>query len=153
MATRTVLITGDAAVNRKLARLRTTEAKKVLRKAARPAMKPVLNQIRSAARAFKRTGQLAKSIKLRALPRSRKRFGVRIIAKTKYAAPQEWGWRIGTKGSGRRGRIYDRRTGRVRRKIEGKFFMKHAADKQRPAALRIYNRKIAQGIEEAFGRS
>ena len=74
--TKMLILTGDAKLNRQLARLSSNEAKKVIREAARPVMKRVLPRVKMAT-PYK-TGLLMRSIKITAIKRSRKRFGVRM---------------------------------------------------------------------------
>ncbi len=139
MAKVTVVMTGDKAINRKLKRLSGKEQKSVVRKAIRPALKPVLQQARGNAKEFKRTGKLSRSIKIRSMKRSRTRFGARVTTGTStsdyqgkafYGAFLEYGWK--SAGSGR--------------KNEGRHYMKDAAKTKQAEAIRIYRNGIRQGI-------
>jgi len=134
MAKKAFIITGDKKLNRALFRLEKTEAKKIVRKAAREALRPVLSQAK--ANAPEDTGRLVASLKIRALKRSRKRFGATVQTaagnfqgETYYGGFQEWGW-----------------VARSGNKIPGDRFMLRAAITERQPALRIYRRLISNGI-------
>lgn len=73
-----VKIEGDKALIRKLNRLADKEAKKVIRIAYRAAAKPIFNEVKRKCPVV--SGKLKKTLKLRALPRSRVRIGMEIIA-------------------------------------------------------------------------
>jgi hypothetical protein len=134
MASRTVILTGDKKLNRLLKDLAGKDGKAAVRKAARPALKPVLN----AAKQFspEDEGTLVRSLKIRALKRSRRHFGAQaqtkdgnFKGKTFYGGFQEWGWKQGKRGSA------------GRKEIQGFHFMLRAAIETRARALAIY-RKI-----------
>lgn len=99
-----MVLTGSEELNRKLGELSSKQAKEAIRKAARPALQPTLAAAR--ANAPKRSGRLQRSIKIRAIKRSRSRIGARVTTaksdnqfsgKTFYAAFQEWGWKTGSR--------------------------------------------------------
>ncbi len=120
------------------------------------------------------TGRLARSIRLRAMKRSRSRVGARITTnaydnlyqgKTFYAAFQEFGWKTGKRvrntdlGIKRFKRRTEsqvneatRREGR-RRQVPAKSFMKRAAEARKDAALKIYKEEIEAGILKIVGAS
>jgi hypothetical protein len=100
----TVTLTGSESLNRKLLELTSTQAKAAIRSAARPALQPTLQAARSLCPA--RDGKLRKSIKIRAIRRSRTRVGMRLTTgksdnafsgKTFYGGFIEWGWKTGTR--------------------------------------------------------
>jgi len=136
----TVVITGDKKLNRALKKLPSAEQKKVFKAAARPAVKPVMQQARQNAQRDKKTGTLAKSIKVRAIPRSRVRIGIRVTTSSEsftgnyYASFQEYGWKSG-KGN---------------TKIAGRNHMKDAASVKGPAALKDYSQRMKKAIQDTF---
>lgn len=137
----TIVLTGDAGVNAMLRTLAGPQAKKVIRTAARKALKPVAAAARTLAP--RDTGALAKAVKIRALKRSRSRTGARVtigagefIGKTFYGGFQEWGW---TTKSGR--------------KVAGLRFLREAADTQKSNALMIYRNEIRQEITKLARRA
>ncbi len=141
----TFVLTGDKSLNRKLARLAGKDAKKVVRKAIRPALKPVQQQARNNAKAFKQTGRLGKSIKIRAIKRSRARIGARVTTgdstgdftgNAYYGAFIEYGWKAGPRGSSNR------------TVVPGKHYMRRAVQAKRQEALRIYREGIRKNIIE-----
>jgi len=139
MAKKTIMV-GDKELNRRLKALATNLGKKIVRKAARPAMKPI--HAAAKANAPRRTGLLQKSIKIRAQARSRKWFGVRVTigkgdykGKTFYGAFQEYGWKTGKKGS------------ENRKEIEDKHFMKQAFDSHKEQARTIFYAGLRAGLD------
>ena len=127
----TVTTTGFPELDRKLKKLKGTEGKKVVRKSARTALKPVLQESRSLAPSD--TGFLKRNIKVRALPRSRKVFGARV-----------------TSGRGKNANSGDAFYGAFlefgTRNIKPRRFMKQAADRKRTQALRIYQNELRKNI-------
>ena len=100
----TVTLTGSDRLNRKLAELTSAQAKAAIRSAARPALQPTLQAARALCPA--RDGKLRRSIKIRAIRRSRTRVGMRLTTsgsdnafsgKTFYGGFIEWGWKTGTR--------------------------------------------------------
>lgn len=100
----TVTLTGSDRLNRKLLELTSTQAKAAIRSAARPALQPTLQAARALCPA--RNGKLRRSIKIRAIRRSRTRVGMRLTTsgsdsaftgKTFYGGFIEWGWKTGTR--------------------------------------------------------
>lgn len=126
-----VRLIGDKALIKKFRRLETVEAKKVLRKALRNAARPIFNETKR--RAPIATGKLKSSIKLRALPRSRVRIGVQIVAGEglDYASFVE----LGTHGN------------------PGKAFMRGAADEYRAKFPDEVGRLAGPEIERAAKRA
>lgn len=98
----TVVLTNTESLNRKLAELTGRQAKEAIRKAARPALRPTLSAAK--ANAPKKTGRLQRSIRIRAISRSRIRVGMRVTTskydnqfsgRAFYSSFQEWGWKTG----------------------------------------------------------
>lgn len=77
--------TGFEELDRLLALLPTTVARKMVREVARPAMKGMKKQIQKAAPV--KSGRLKKSIGLKAMKRSRKFIGVRVTTDSKNGSP------------------------------------------------------------------
>ena len=145
--------------------LTSKQAKEAIRKAARPALQPTLAAARSYAP--RKTGRLKRSIKIRAISRSRTRVGARVTTakgdnqfkgKTFYAGFQEWGWKTGRRTSNRdlgadknkrrtssqRAEAASRNDARKRK--TGLGFLKKAARSTRIAALDLYQQGILQYI-------
>ncbi len=100
----TIILTGSDRLNAKLLALTTAQSKAAIRSAARPALKPTLDAARALCPAGK--GKLRRSIKIRAIRRSRTRVGMRLTTsksdnaftgKTFYGGFLEWGWKTGTR--------------------------------------------------------
>lgn len=127
-----VITTGDKKINRMLKRLTSKEAKKILRKSMRHAMKPVQQEAKGNAKQFKESGVLQRSIKIRSLKRSRTGFGIRVSSSTKtgkfnggfYGSFQEFGTKA----------------------IAKKQFMTRAANTKGKVAVRLYREKVKQDI-------
>ena len=138
----TVVITGDKKLNKALKKLPSKEQKKVFKAAARPAIKPVMQQARGNANLFKETGALAKSIKVRAIPRSRVMIGIRVTTRSEdfaekyYAAFQEFGWKAG----------------KANKPIPGRNFMKDAAAVKGASVLKDYSNRMSKAIKATFTR-
>jgi len=150
----TVVITGDKKLNRALKKLPSAEQKKVFKAAARPAVKPVMQQARQNAQRDKKTGTLAKSIKVRAIPRSRVRIGIRVTTSSEsftgnyYASFQEYGWKSG-KGNTKIA-FFGWKFGKGNTKIAGRNHMKDAASVKGPAALKDYSQRMKKAIQDTF---
>lgn len=102
-------LTGDKQLLKRLRELQPKLQKRGLTKAARLAMKPMHAKAKSSAP--KESGTLRKSIKLRAMKRSRVRVGMHISTsesmfegKTFYGAFQEFGWHVGKRDNKLRSR-------------------------------------------------
>lgn len=154
---------GDRVLAAKLRGLTDSQAKKAILGACRESIKVIQKEAKTLAP--KRTGALQRSIKVRAIARSRKRIGVRVTTaktdnmyagKTFYAAFQEFGWKTGkrrqkqTTPSGKDGKQASQDSGQVRRQIEGKEFMKQAADRKKNAALEIFRTVIDTYIRKVM---
>lgn len=143
-----VVLTGVPELDRRMKSLGLKLGKKIVRKAARRAIKPV--QSAAQRRAPKDTGALRKSIKIRAMKRSRSNFGVVVTTGASagnafsgdqfYGAFQEFGWKTGKRGS-------DNRT-----EVEGVHFMENAAEAKRRSVQRNFARFIKEGIESEAPR-
>jgi len=162
-----VVMTGSEELNRKLAALTNQQAREAIRKAARPALKPCLQTARRVAP--KRSGKLRRSIKIRAIARSRTRIGARVTAsasdtlysgKTFYGGFQEWGWRAGKRTTnadlgadrGKRRTTAQRAIAKgrndSRKKIPGLNFLKKSAQSTREECLYLYRTAIIDYIEK-----
>lgn len=89
MAGRTVILTGDKELDRKLLALKTTKMKAAVRKGTRAGAKLV--QADAKQRFPRDTGAAARSLKVRALPRSRRWVGHQVTTKVFYAGHVEYG--------------------------------------------------------------
>lgn len=134
-------VTGVEDIDRKLADLEGAIAKKIFRKAIREAARPMLQQVK--ANAPVGSGELKKSIKLRAIKRSRVSFGMRIgtdagdyQGKQYYAPMVELGHKHGKRGLPNR------------KQIPGRHFIRKAfkdtAQSVKDDALKL----ILEGIEQ-----
>ena len=169
MAAQVLIVTGTEELNVKLAKLAGKDAKAAIRKASRVALKPVAEAAKS--NAPRKTGRLARSVKVKAITRSRSRVGSRVTTsgdgnafsgETYYGGFQEYGWK-----AGRRTRNADlgmdptrwarrnaaqkaeaTRRNNSRRSIAGTQFMKRAADAKKEIALQIYRTELARLIVE-----
>lgn len=167
MAKDHLVLTGDAELNRKLRELGGPKQKAAIRKASRAALKPVAAAAK--ANAPKRSGRLRKSIKVKAIKRSRSRVGSRVTtSKTDnqfkgrqfYSGFQEYGWRVGKRATNadlgvkkrkRRTSVqseYVAAKNAARRRIKGSEFMTRAAKSHKQIALRIYREEVARFIRE-----
>jgi len=124
MAKTTLIVTGDKRLNRKLAKLKGPEGKKVIRKASRAAMK--VYQFAAKQNAPSRTGTLKKQIKVRAMKRSRVKVGTMVRAT----------------GDGFYGNFLELGT----RHIDAMNFMRMAAKDNQSRILAIYRRDLGREI-------
>lgn len=115
----TIVLTGSEALNRKLLELTSKQAKEAIRKAARPALQPTLQMARALCPV--KSGKLRRSLKIRAIRRTRTGVGMRVATygssfagKTFYGGFIEWGWKTGTR-SKEAGAIARKETRRLRR--------------------------------------
>lgn len=127
-------IKGDKELIRKLDKLAKKDIKKAIRKGSRAGAKVVQREAKSIAP--KDSGQLAKSIKVRSLKRSRSTIGTTASNAFRgteqfYGAFQEYGY-----------------TSRGGNKIEGKGFMKQASDNVGEKALRVMIDEMKQVIQD-----
>lgn len=163
----TIIITGDAAADRALKEFATNAQRRIVRKATREGLRPVLTAAK--ANAPRKSGRLRKSIKLRAMKRSRTKVGARITTgtagsdfqgKTYYGAFQEFGWRVGKRAKEvRRAQNFTlKRKVRApgeslntaidnRRQIPGRKYMANAAETKRDQAQAIFRRVVQEEIE------
>lgn len=168
MAVAAVVLTGSPEVNRALAELKGPKQKEAIRKASRAALRPVLDQVRTTAP--KRTGQLSRSVKVRALTRSRSRVGARVSVSARsnfkgkafYAGFQEYGWKVGRRvrnsDLGMDPKNWARRTATqkaeaakrnaARRQVKGTEWMKKAAQAKRQMALGIYRAETIRWVRQ-----
>ena len=133
----TVTITGVPELDRKLRTISNKLGKKFVRQGARRALKPVAATAKRLAP--DNTGALKRSIKVKALGRSRKRFGSRVttgVGTLKnsggvyYGGFQEWGW---TTNSGSH--------------VLGQGFMHNAARMKQRSAVAIFTGYVRREIE------
>ena len=120
MARFRVDLKGEEELFKKLRTLRKTMQKKIVRQAQRPAFK-IVEQTAKAIVPVE-TGRLRRSIKTRAVKRSRKRFGVMVRTDVPYAAPVEFG-HMRKDGSFVRPRSFLRHSFRIRRPRVKKTFI------------------------------
>ena len=182
MASRHIYLTGDAALNAKLKALTSPVAKRVIKESAKPALKPVLRQSQDLAPVRKEgersggevrpPGGLRKSLRIKALRRSRTRYGYRVTTAVDffkghqfYGAFQEFGWKSGAAFKTlatpeTQSRVVIRRTGKSytrtqiikrtkadgRKQIEGRRFLKRAAKATQSEALAIYRRLLSESL-------
>lgn len=164
-SSQTIVLTGNEALNRKLQAVAGAKAKAIIRKAAREALRPAFQAARASAP--RRTGKLARSVKLRAITRSRSRVGARITTsatdnqfsgKTYYGGFQEFGWKAGKRTSNamlgvgkNKKRTTDQkaeaqRRNAARREVPGKHWLKKTADSHQQSTLVRYSDAIETGL-------
>lgn len=141
-----ITILGDKKLQRKLKGLTPALQKKALRKALRAGAKIVAATARQMAP--KRTGAVKRSIKVKAMKRSRGRLGVQVvtgegwfIGPEFYAAFVELGHHIGRRGLGGQ-----------RTHVPGSGFLRKAARQQRGAALGAIRDELARAVTELARR-
>ena len=152
MAQKAVVITGDAELNRKLANLQTKFAKKAIRTAARESLKPLRDRTKRAApvSAAGNTGKyphppgnLRRSVRVLALPRSRKWVGARVSSSEKkslYRGQAFYGGFIEF------GRLTGTRNSPIRYAIPANPFMGRTAKRYQRATIRLYQTHLARAI-------
>lgn len=137
---------------RKLKALPRTVARRVITKAARTAMKPVMKAARD--NAPTKTGAMRKAIKLYALKKNRRgNIGIMVALGSKkkwyagdtfYGAFQEFGWKVGARSG-------VSKTGTdTRKEIEGKHFVERAYQTHGERALRTFMTEVPREIEKAM---
>lgn len=152
-------IQGDKQLIRKFNELPVKVEKTIARKATREAGRPMLAEAKRNAPVA--TGKLRKSLKLRALRRSRKgRVGVTVGTSNRefsgeqfYGAFQEYGYHLGKRTSSvrkeqrlaRRGRLGSTRDSR--RFVEGTHYLERAFATKQGESQRIMQRELWAGIE------
>lgn len=142
---------GDKRILKKLAGLPPKIQRKVISKSARTAMRPVLNAAK--ANAPKKTGRLKKSLRMRALKRSRKgRIGVTVATSAKwfsgdeyYGAFQEFGWKVGKRAKGHRRKDAEADT---RKQVPGKHYVERAYKSHGEQALKTFLSEVPGQIEK-----
>lgn len=135
-------VTGDVALNKALAALGGKLAMKLERKALRQVSKPVLADAK--ANCPVDSGDLKRSLKLRAMKRSRVRIGLQVATGRKwfsgdtyYGAFQEFGWKTGKRGS------------ENRKQIPPKHFVTKAYEKHKPTIEQAWVAATRGLVEEA----
>ena len=143
---------GDKAILKKLKGLLPKVRRKVISKAAKTAMRPVLSAAKS--NAPTKSGRLRKSLRLRALKRNRKgKIGVTVSTSAKwfagdeyYGAFQEFGWKAGKRTNAMR------RKNNVepdeRKQIPGKHYVENAYKSHGEQALRSFMTEVPVQIEK-----
>ena len=124
----TMVIIGDKALNRKLRKLKGPQAKKIVTRAGRTALRSI--QFAAKINAPVDSGALKKSIKIRAMPRdqsSKKRFGAMVQVKVPYVQPVTYG------------------TSRTRQRDPDPY-LKDAVEHNRTKTLAKYKRELRIGI-------
>lgn len=126
-------IKGIEEIVAKLQALGKTGTKKVLRKAMREALRPMLQEVK--ARLPVVTGEQKKNVKLRALKRSRKSFGYKVELSDPTgemgAVPTEYGWHAG----------------KDKHHIEGQGNIRQAFEATKEQTKTICNVLIKEGLE------
>jgi len=135
-------VTGDKELNRKLQALKGPKQKQAVRKASRESLKATL--VSSVNRAApRRTGLLSRSVKVRALKRSRTQVGARVTVgdglfkgETFYAGFIELGRKTGKRGSSNR------------RTISPNDFIRRTAKRKRQSVLADYRQRLKHLITQ-----
>jgi len=117
-----VTVSGDKELIALLEKTKTTTAKAAIRKGSRAGSKVVLAQARE--EVPQRTGQLRSSLKVRALPRSRRFIGTQVQMQVHYGSFVE----LGTKHQ------------------KAWHFLKHATQEVGPEALHIFEGLIREEL-------
>lgn len=164
------IVLGDSILKEKLKGLTDSEAKNVIQRACRDAMKVVQKAAKAAAP--KKTGALRRSIRVRAIKRSRVRIGARVTTsasdnmytgKTFYGAFQEYGWTwkprkktasdfVGPRRKGYRARPKAAEFVGPRRTNRGREYLKGAIDSTRTKAYEIFNAQIDDHLQKVFAK-
>ena len=121
-----LIIKGDKALIRKLRAIAGKDAKNIIRKASRSALRPI--HFAARANVTVESGALRKAIKLRALKRSRRRVGHQILISAPHAWIQEKG---GNKG---------------KPNYKKQEYIGPAVDHNKEQAFSIFKREVANGI-------
>lgn len=129
----TMVLSGFRRLDKKLKKMVAKDAKKAIRQATRPALKPVLQESKQTVPV--KSGQLKKSLKIRALPRSRRFFGSRV-----------------TSGAGKNQKLGNAFYGAFielgTKRIKAREFMKNAANKKKKQVFRLYKEELKQVIRK-----
>jgi len=157
MAKVSFVVTGFKGLDRALAGLKSARAKSLHRRALRLGMKEVLAEARATIPS--QSGNWRKNLALRAMRRSRKRLGVVLVNKPDayYGSFVEMGWK--TAASRIPNRVSDaalrmagyfvkstKQTAK-QTKVKGRWYMRTAARRAEPAALRIYLAELRRLID------
>ena len=118
----TLVLTGDKKLDAKLAKLKSTDAKRAFRKAARTTIKPFKEDVKQ--ELPKKSGALKKSAKVRAMKRSRRMIGAKVTVDGIYGAFVL----LGTKH------------------IEARRTIRNEADKQRASIQRKFGKNLGREI-------
>lgn len=147
-----VRIEGAREIEKALTEVTKGQGRAAIRKGCRAGAKIV--QAAAKQTVPKKTGLLRKSIKVRAIKRTRTKIGVNVTTgktaslftgKTYYGAFQEWGWKVGKRpGKG---------SADNRRKIPGKFFLKKAATSSAGEVGRVASETIKSEIEKSMAKN
>lgn len=124
-------MTGIRELDVQLQRLKLTAAKRIVRPACRKALRPIHKEIKSTSP--RRTGELRRHIKLRAIKRTRRFVGARVTVDVRHGAPVEWGWKPGDGD-----------------KVPGQYFMVQVANRKRARTIEIYRQEVAMGLERSM---
>lgn len=137
-----VAIQGDAELIKRLKALKQTEANKIIRKGLRAGAKEILFETQHSSPVV--SGALRISFLIKAARRKRGRVGVQVVSgeghfvgETFYSGFVALGHRVGP-----------RRLGEARTHVPPNEFMKQAANKAEPAALRILEETIKKELEK-----
>jgi HK97 gp10 family phage protein len=137
-----------AKIERMLLRLPKGIRNKILRQELRKGAKTLVPPSKSATPV--ETGKLRRSVKVRAVKRSRKSVGVLVgyndkayAGDTFYGSFLEWGWRQGKRPS----RAIRGKAGDTRKEIPGRRMLGKVAEAKGPALLDSVIKQIAQRIE------
>lgn len=151
-----VAMHGDKQVMSRLKGVVPRLRRKVLGKAARIAMKPLLQNAKANAPKGK-TGLLRKAIKLRAMKRSRVKVGVYIAigdkmfeGQTFYGAFQEFGWRVGKRDKSLRQRGIWSGVGTdqdKRQEVPGRHYIEDAYKHGRAAAVERFTMELTAQLD------
>jgi HK97 gp10 family phage protein len=151
-----VTVSGDKEVFAALGRLPANLQKKVLKRAAREAMKPALAVARKNAPKGK-TGNLRSSLKSKVMKSKKGRVGQLIATHSGwfkgthfYGAFQEFGWHVGKRSSSLRSRGKWSGIGTAddnRKFIEGKHFVERTFDEQKAGIARTFVMLVKRYVE------
>jgi HK97 gp10 family phage protein len=143
-----VTVQGAQETIAKLAKLRTTEANKMIRKGLRAGSKIIQRETIAQspvgpARKDHKPGTLKRSFKVRAMKRKRGRIGILVQSgkgffkgDTFYSGFVALGHKAGP-----------RRLGNDRKQVKANEFMKRAADKSAPEAIRVLEETVKRELE------
>jgi hypothetical protein len=138
-----ISITGFPVIDRKLRDLEPKLARKLVRQSARKAAAPVLATAQ--ARCKRRSGALAKSLKIRALKRTRKAvIGVRVVTGADFFKGEQFcGGQIEYGAPGHK------TFGRGLSPLAPYPFMRPAHDENKQTVLAIFRSELTAGVLEA----